>query len=57
VRILEKNLAVIDRAIRESVAALAVDPGNEFLVDHLEGAYRRKVDYLREATALLSWGT
>jgi hypothetical protein len=56
VRILEKNLAVIDRAIRESQAALAVDPGNAFLEEHLERAYRGKVDYLREATAMLSWG-
>jgi hypothetical protein len=57
VRILEKNLAVIDRAIRESQQALAVDPGNAFLEEHLERAYRGKVDYLREATAMLSWGT
>jgi anti-sigma factor RsiW len=56
VRILEKNLAVIDRAIRESQAALAVDPGNAFLEEHLERAYRGKVDYLREATAMLTWG-
>lgn len=56
VRILDKNLAVIDRAIRESQDALALDPGNPFLKDHLERAYRGKVDYLREATALLRWG-
>lgn len=56
VRILDKNLAVIDRAIRESQDALALDPGNPFLEDHLERAYRGKVDYLREATALLRWG-
>ena len=56
VRILDKNLAVIDRAIRESQEALAVDPGNQFLQDHLERAYRGKVDYLREANAMLSWG-
>jgi anti-sigma factor RsiW len=56
VRILEKNLAVIDRAIRESQEALAVDPGNRFLEEHLERAYRGKVDYLRQATAMLTWG-
>jgi hypothetical protein len=56
VRILEKNLEVIDRAIRESQAALAVDPGNVFLEQHLERAYRGKMDYLREANAMLTWG-
>ena len=53
VRIVEKNLATIERAIQESRAALAVDPGNPFLEEHLEGALERKVDYLREATRLL----
>lgn len=53
VRIVEKNLAVIDRAIRESRAALEVDPGNPFLEEHLEGAVERRLDYLREATRLL----
>lgn len=53
VRILEKNLAVIDRAIRESYEALDVDPGNEFVEEHLRRAVERKVTYLQEATALL----
>lgn len=53
VRIVEKNLAIIDRAIRESRAALAVDPGNPFLEEHLEGTVERRLDYLREATRLL----
>jgi hypothetical protein len=56
VRVLEKNLAVIDRAIRESQEALSLDPGNAYLEEHLERAYRGKVDYLREATAMLTWG-
>lgn len=55
VRIVEKNLAVIQRAIDESVRALEVDPGNPFLRDHLEQAYREKADFLREATRLASW--
>lgn len=53
IRIVERNLAIIDRAIRESRAALAVDPGNPFLEEHLEGALERKVDYVREAARLL----
>jgi len=53
VRILERNLALIDRAIQESVEALALDPGNPFLEEHLRRAYRRRAEYVREATALL----
>ena len=52
-RILERNLALIDRAIRESVEALALDPGNAFVEDYLWRSYERKVSYLRDATALL----
>lgn len=55
VRVIEKNLAVIQRAIDESRQALAVEPGNAFLVEHLERAYRRKLSYLREATRLVAW--
>lgn len=53
IRIVERNLGIIDRAIRESRAALAVDPGNPFLEEHLEGALERRVDYVREAARLL----
>ena len=52
-RVLEKNLALIDRAISESVAALALDPGNLFVEEYLRRSYERKVSYLREATSLL----
>lgn len=55
VRILKKNLAVIDRAIRESREALAVDPGNAFLESHLEQAYRTRLRYLQEAARLVEW--
>jgi anti-sigma factor RsiW len=54
-RILEKNLQVIERAIQDSKQALAVDPGNAFLRDHLEATYREKADYLREARDLMEW--
>ena len=57
VRILEKNLAAIDRAIQESLDALAADPGNEFLEGHLERARERKLEYLREASAAFQWST
>lgn len=55
VRILEKNLGVIQRAIDESLLALAVDPGNAFLLQHLERAYREKADFLRDAATLADW--
>jgi hypothetical protein len=51
--ILEKNLAVIDRAIQESVRALEADPGNPFLESHLARSVEIKANYLREATAFV----
>ena len=53
VRILENNLAVIDRAIRESVSALQSDPGNAFLEEHLARSLEAKASYLKEATAFV----
>ena len=54
-RVIEKNLAVIERAIEDSRRALLVDPGNAFLEEHLERAYRRKLTYLRDAAQLATW--
>ncbi|RMH13618.1 MAG: hypothetical protein D6701_12150 [Gemmatimonadetes bacterium] len=51
VRVLERNLALIDRAIEESLAALTDDPGSAFLHGHLREALERKVRLLREAAA------
>ena len=53
--VLEQNLSVIERAIEDSRRALAQDPANEFLTDHLDRAYERKVDYLREAAEIARW--
>ncbi len=55
VRVLEKNLAIIDRAIQESGEALAGDPGNEYLREHLDRAVRQKVAYLRDASLISGW--
>lgn len=55
VRILEKNLGVIERAIAESRSALEVDPGNEYLRQHLDRAYRDKADFLREVALITEW--
>ena len=47
VRIVRKNLAVIDRAIAEARMALRSDPGNAYLNLHLAATMRRKVELLR----------
>jgi anti-sigma factor RsiW len=52
-RILEKNLAVIERAIDETVAALRVDPDNQFLEAYLRAGLERRRSYLQEARALV----
>jgi anti-sigma factor RsiW len=52
VRILEENLASIDRAIDQSRRALAADPANVYLNRHLADARQRKLSLLRRATAL-----
>ena len=49
IRILERNLGIIEQAIEDSQRALAQDPENDFLVEHLQRVYQRKVEYLRDA--------
>ena len=51
VRILEENLAAIDRAIEQSRRALRSDPANTYLNAHLAEAKRRKLSLLRLASA------
>ena len=53
-RVLERNLATIDRAIAEAQRALASDPSNLYLNNHLVDARRRKLDLLRQAAAIVS---
>lgn len=57
VRVLERNLAVIEQAIVDSRRALQLDPGNEFLSDHLERVYERKLSYLRDAAQVAEWSS
>ena len=52
VRIIERNLAVIDSALAETRRALAQDPGNATLERLVIAAWRQKMDFLRRATAL-----
>jgi tetratricopeptide (TPR) repeat protein len=53
IRILEANLAAIDKAIDQSRQALAADPANVYLNNHLADTRQRKLALLRRATALL----
>jgi putative zinc finger protein len=52
VRVIEKNLRIIDRAIRDAQSALAADPANSYLNLHLAQEMRRKLELLRQAAAL-----
>jgi anti-sigma factor RsiW len=54
VHILERNLALIDRAIADARRALAADPHNAYLNAHLAGTMRRKIDLLRQAAAIVA---
>lgn len=52
VRVLEQNLIAIDSAIEQCRRALAADPANGYLSDHLVAAKKRKLALLRRATAI-----
>jgi anti-sigma factor RsiW len=51
VRILESNLAIIDRALAEARTALRADPGNDALAALLRSGYERKLDVLRSVSS------
>jgi anti-sigma factor RsiW len=52
VRVLEANLKSIDAAIEQCRTALANDPVNPYLSEHLVAAKKRKLGLLRRAAAL-----
>ncbi len=52
VLVLERNLRIIDDAVREARAALAVDPANPLLNATLADVRRRKLQLLRQATSI-----
>jgi hypothetical protein len=56
IKILETNLDAIDKAIDQSRQALAADPANVYLNNHLADARQRKLALLRRATALVNKG-
>lgn len=53
VRVLEQNLAIIDRAIRDARAALGQQPSNPYLTKYLDQAMQRKVQLLQRATKVM----
>jgi anti-sigma factor RsiW len=53
VRVIEQNLAAIDRAIADAQRALESDSANLYLNTHLAETMRRKLDLLRRAAALV----
>jgi len=53
VRVLQQQLAIIDRALAEAQAALARDPASDFLADHYTGMMKKKLNVLRAATRTL----
>jgi hypothetical protein len=52
VGVIERNLTIIDQAIRESRAALARDPASALLNEQLNTALEQKVELLRAAALL-----
>jgi hypothetical protein len=52
VGVIERNLAIIDQAIRESRAAVARDPASALLNEQLNNALEQKVELLRAAVLL-----
>jgi anti-sigma factor RsiW len=52
VRILDQNLAIIDRAVADAERAVEADPSNMYLRSHLAATMRRKVELLRRATVI-----
>jgi anti-sigma factor RsiW len=52
IQVVERNLAIIDEAVREARDALAADPGSTFLYGRLAEAMRWRVTVLREAASI-----
>lgn len=57
IRVIERNLGVIEQAIADSHRALELDPGNEYLTEHLSRVYERKLTYLRDAANVAEWSS
>jgi anti-sigma factor RsiW len=53
IKVIEQNLAAIDRAISQAQRALEADPANLYLNTHLAETMRRKLELLRQAATLV----
>ena len=56
VKVIERNLATIDRAINEALAALKLEPTDTYLAAHVIEQRRRKLSFLRQARNLVLAG-
>ena len=54
IKVIETNLGAIDAAIDQSRRALATDPANVYLHNHLAAARQRKLALLRQGVGLLN---
>jgi len=54
--LVRENLAVVDRALEESRAALAEDPASGLARELVLAAHRQRLDVLRQAAALVTEG-
>ena len=54
IRIVEENIAIIDRAIERSRQALVQDPESDYLRRHLEQTMRQKLTLLQRVTTISS---
>lgn len=54
VKTIEANLKIIDLATSQARQALADDPANPYLKEHLEKTMKRKIEMLKQATVLAS---
>jgi tetratricopeptide (TPR) repeat protein len=54
---IERSLRMIDRAIADARRALEADPANVYLNGYFAAARRRKLDLLRQASALAYVGS
>lgn len=52
VRVLERNLAIVDSAVADARRAVAADPNSVYLNTYLARTMRQKLDLLREAARL-----
>ncbi len=55
-KVIERNLATIDRAITEALAALQQEPADTYLAAHVAEQRRRKLSLLRQASTLVLSG-